>query len=475
MRARTRVRQGCFAAAASVVAWSLLAPGSGAQTAGGPPAGSVFAAVASASGILQHTDARMGLSATSEPVYGSVPDVSATYASGAGRARASTYYPGATVLGLGGLISTAGGPGGLPGYPFTAVAEDQHPDSAIPAPAPIGGAGQPASAESGTAVAHVDASGTRADAVASSFNAPGTATTGGHAAPVSVVHVGSVQAHSRQNFDAAGKLVSHADALVSDINIAGGLHIGSVVTSSTTTVGAGGTPTRNDQVTVTGAAFMGTPVSIGANGVSVVGSGQGKAALDLANATLGQSLSAAGVRVHVVGVSQPPAALNPRGCSKGEADGLQISAQVDAAGVPAAGNVYYTDILLGAACTTATFMAPADVASAAPVAAGDGGTAAPGASPPASPASPVAVPDTPGAAAAPAVSPTPGSATPGAAPLRGSAPAPRSSARRVLPGDLAAATLANRLRALYLAIGLIAVGLVLGAKGLVPSRLPGAR
>ena len=469
MRARARVRQGCFVAATTVVAWSLLVPGSGAETAPAPRAGSVFAAVASASGVLQHTDARMGLSATSEPVYGSVPDVSATFASGAGHARASTYYPGATVLGLGGLISTAGGPGGLPGYPFTAIADDQHPDSSIPAPAPLGGAGQPASAESGTAVAHVDATGTTADAVASAFTAPGTAGTGGHAATDSVVHVGSVQAHSRQRFDAAGKLVSHADALVSDITIAGGVHIGSVATTSTTTVGAGGTPVPSDMVTVTGATFMGNPVSIGANGVSVVGPGQGKAALDLANATLEQALSAAGVRIHVVGVSHPPAALNPRGCSKGEADGLEISAQVDASGVPAAGNVYYTDILLGAACTTAAYMGQAEDASAPPVATGDGGTSAPGG---AQTVAPVAAPDAP-IAVVPPSAPVPAAAA--GTPARTTAPKARRAAGRAVPVDLTSATVARRLRALYLAIGLIALGLVLGTKSLVPSRLPGIR
>ncbi|GAC1516971.1 MAG: hypothetical protein NVS1B12_00310 [Acidimicrobiales bacterium] len=469
MRARARVRQGCFAAATAVVAWSLLVPGSGAETATAPRAGSVFAAVASASGVLQHTDARMGLSATSEPVYGSVPDVSATFASGAGHARASTYYPGATVLGLGGLIGTAGGPGGLPGYPFTAIADDQHPDSSIPAPAPLGGAGQPASAESGTAVAHVDAAGTTADAVVSAFNAPGTTATGGHATPDSVVHVGSVQAHSRQRFDAAGKLVSHADALVSDITIAGGVHIGSVATTSTTTVGAGGTPAPSDMVTVTGATFMGNPVSIGADGVSVIGPGQGKAALDLANATLQQALSAAGVRIHVVGVSHPPAALNPRGCSKGEADGLEISAQVDASGVPAAGNVYYTDILLGAACTTAAYMSPAEEASPPPVATGDGGSSSPGAVPP---VAPVAAPDAP-IAAVPQSAPVPAAGA--GTPARITPPKSHRAAGRAVPVDLTSATVARRLRALYLAIGLIALGLVLGAKSLVPSRLPGVR
>ena len=469
MRARARARQGCFAAATAVVAWSLLVPGSGAETSAVPPAGSVFAAVASATGVLQHTDARMGLSATSEPVYGSVPDVSATFASGAGHARASTYYPGATVLGLGGLISTAGGPGGLPGYPFTAIADDQHPDSSIPAPAPLGGAGQPVSAESGTAVAHVDAAGTTADAIASAFSAPGTAGNGSHAAADSVVHVGSVQAHSSQRFDAAGKLVSHADALVSDITIAGGVHVGSIATSSTTTVGPGGTPTRDDVVTVTGATFMGNPVSIGANGVSVVGAGQGKAALDLANTTLEQALSTVGVRIHVVGVNHPPAALNPRGCSKGEADGLEISAQVDASGVPVAGNVYYTDILLGAACTTAAYLAPATEAASPPAATGDGGTSSPGAAPP---AAPIAAADSP-SAALPTAAPLP---VPSAGPpARSTPPRSRGGSRRVLPVDLTSATVAGRLRALYLAIGLIALGLVLGAKSLVPSRLPGAR
>ena len=469
MRARAGVRYGCFAGAGAIVVWSLLVPGSGAEAPAAVPAGAVFASVASATGVLQHTDARMGLSATSEPVYGSLPDVSSTFSSGSGYARSSTYYPGATVLGLGGLISTAGGPSGIPGYPFTAIADDQHPDGSIPSPAAIGGAGQPASAESATATAHVSAAGTTADAVISSFNAPGSAARAGSAPTDSVVHVGSVQTHSRQSFDASGKLVSHADSLVSDITIAGGLHIGSVSTTSTTSVGTDGKRHRDEQVTVTGGTFQGNAVSVGANGVTVAGSGQGKAALDLANATLAQALGAKGVRIHLVGVNHPPAALNPRGCTEGEADGLEISAQVDASGVPVAGNVYYTDILLGAACTAATYGTSSAGDLSAPATGGDTG-AGTVASTPDAPASP-----TP---AAPAVAlPAPALSSQGPAGSIPAAPKParagRSAPARGLSADLTSATVARRLRALYLAIGLVALGLVLGAKSLVPSRPPG--
>jgi len=423
--------------------------------------------------VLQHTDASTGLTPTSEPVYGSLPDAYSRFGSGASYARSSTYYPGATVLGLGGLISTAGGPGGLPGYPFTAVAPNNgQPDASIPAPTPIGGPGQPASAQSATGTAHADVDSATADAVISSFNAPGAGPSNGRAPATSVVHIGSAEAHTHEAFDQTGKLVSSATAHVSGIDIAGGLHFSSVTTTSSTTVDQAGKRQRADNVTVSGGTFNGTPVSVGSDGVTVAGSGQGKPALDVLNSALGQALKAAGVRVHVVGVDNPAAPLNPRGCSAGEADGLEISAQVDASGVPAAGNVYYTDILVGAACSSASF---AGISPAPDSSGGDTGSAAITPAPPDTPPAPV-----PSAGGGPALSSGANAVTGPIAAPRPSTSAPSTGTRRSrrisgLEAELATATAANRLRALYLALGLVALGLVIGARSFVPARLPGSR
>lgn len=471
-RTKRHTRSGCFAAAAAVAAWALLAPSSRAAAPVAPPAGANFATVAAATGVLQHTDASTGLTPTSEPVYGSLPDAYSRFGTGASYARSSTYYPGATVLGLGGLISTAGGPGGLPGYPFTAIAPSNgQPDASIPAPTPIGGPGQPASAQSATGIAHADADSASADAVISSFNAPGAGPSNGHPPATSVVHIGSAEAHTSEAFDPTGKLVSSARAHVSGIDIAGGLHFSSVTTTSSTTVDQAGKRQRADNVTVSGGTFNGTPVTVGSDGVSVAGSGQGKPALDVLNNALGQSLKAAGIRVHLVGVGNPSAPLNPRGCSAGEADGLEISAQVDASGIPVAGNLYYTDILLGAACSSATF---AGISPPPDTTGGDTG----GATITPAPLDTTPPPASPGDASS-ALSSGPNAPTsPVASPRRPTA-TPSTSTRRTrrtpgLEAELATATAAGRLRALYLAMGLVALGLVIGARSFIPARLPGS-
>ncbi len=483
-------RRACLAASAVVGTASLTAMGVGAaaQTPSGPPPGVVFAGVASATGVFQHTDGQMGLSATSEPVYGSFPDGLGVYTPDTVSARASTYYPGATVVGLPGLIATAGGPSGLPSYPFTTTADNQHPNTAISSPQALGGSGSQASAQASTAVAHAAPDLVSTDAFVSSFNSPGSAK--GAASPATVVHVGSSEAHTRQAFGPGGVLVSHAESKVSGIDVAGGLHIASVFATSTTTTAGGATKRHDDNVTVGGATFAGKPVAIDGNGVSVAGSGQGKPLLDQANAALQRALSAAGARVHVVGAQRPPSGLNPRLCTAGEADGVEISFQVNAVSAPGVGNVYFSDVLLGAACTTATVV-PATAGPAAPDSGGatavpTGPTTGPsgGSSPAGAPASggraatggsPATPTGTAGGSGG--ASPSPSSpSSPGLSLSGGQASAPIQAAtrHRGLANELATASTTDWIDGLYLALGLLVLGLGLAVRSLVPPRLPEA-
>src|SRR5207244_1873260 len=63
----------------------------------------VFAAIGAATGVHQEFNGNAGLAATIEPVQGSLPDGLVDFGSDVSRARAATYYPGATVGGAGEL------------------------------------------------------------------------------------------------------------------------------------------------------------------------------------------------------------------------------------------------------------------------------------------------------------------------------------------------------------------------------------
>ena len=63
----------------------------------------VFAGIGAATGVHQEFNGNAGLAATVEPVHGSLPDGLVDFGSDVSRARAATYYPGATVAGLGEL------------------------------------------------------------------------------------------------------------------------------------------------------------------------------------------------------------------------------------------------------------------------------------------------------------------------------------------------------------------------------------
>ena len=63
----------------------------------------VFAGIGAATGVHQEFNGNAGLAATVEPVHGSLPDGLVDFGSDVSRARAATYYPGATVAGAGEL------------------------------------------------------------------------------------------------------------------------------------------------------------------------------------------------------------------------------------------------------------------------------------------------------------------------------------------------------------------------------------
>jgi hypothetical protein len=254
------------------------------------------------------------------------------------------------------------------------------------------------------------------------------------------------------------------------------IHVDSILATSDYQANDHGTDKHVDHVTVHGVSAGGQPASIDQNGVTVGGTTQGGPILDAINSALQTALQASGSQVHLVGdTANPPQPIGGTGCGKAEADGLLVHLQADTSQVPA-GDLYFTDLTLGSACTSATTSAQlaSDLGG---VGAGGGGTDQ-------------------GTATGPTAT---GSVDQGAA-LSGSTALPGSLGSPATPGSLATsspgrrgghvtpragsgffgeiidqALVAHRLDAVYLAFTLAFAGLFLGSRLLIPARLPRGR
>jgi hypothetical protein len=492
IRVRRIAAGACFAAAALLTAAAFLGPAPRARadadlTIGRPTA---YVGIAAASGLFQNTDRNNGISATIEPFYASIPDGLSVFSSDTDTARASAYYPGATVAGLGALLCTAGAPCGLPSYPLIATADQSHPDAAVD---PLGGLQAPGAFSTGVvqAVVHagVDYVSTKAtisdlqlgqmtgSAVAATraFRAS-TGASPSSTSGTALLHIGSLESTTRQDFTHTATLVVHAESQLRGVDIAGLIHIDSIDASSMYTTDGKSVHSHVDHLSVLGASAAGVPVEIGSDGVTVAGSGSGGSALDALNSALQSALSSSGLGLHVIGVTHEPGALQPSRCSAGEADGVALHAQADLNSVPVEGDVYHTDILLGGACTDAT-------ASANRVAGSEennllsGGLSAenglPAAAGPAAPASASSSLSSPSATPAPSAT-APGFAlgsSPNAIPSAGLAsPGSRSAGLAGFEGDLRSHFVTHRVSLLYLAFTLAFLGVVLGSRPLFRRR-----
>ncbi|MHB8466650.1 MAG: hypothetical protein ACYDH6_07855 [Acidimicrobiales bacterium] len=475
----------CLGAAVLCVFLGLQPSGSPARadsaTVTPPPAQLLtsFAAIAHAAGVFQTVDRSTGLEVTYQTVYGRLPDGYAKYSPQSILGRASVYYPGAAVVGVGSLLCAAGAPVcTLPPYPLTAEASANTPDAAVNTPLPTGGAGAPVGLGAGNADAHADAAtGVRTNAVVNSYDTPqGTG---------SVVHVGAVRAHTSEAVTLDPKtqlpvLAAHAEASIGGVDILQGLiHIDNVFTTSTATDNGSGKRTRADDFQVSGVTANGMPATIGAHGVTVNGSSNGNRDAAAANQTLQGALSGLGFTVHTIGHSTN--ALLDKQCTAGEVDGIEIRG-VEKVTIPpnlpgsaenALGqfsDTYFMDVVIGGACTVA--FASAASASAPPPAGG--------------PAPPNASSFTPPSASTPVTPFAEGvtnPVTPVGAPeaLQTSGPATTPGRHTGLPKSIAARepTLgrdaSHSVRWLYIAFCLVFVGLLLGLLPFTPARLPSGR
>ncbi|HEX4540622.1 MAG TPA: hypothetical protein VH112_10295 [Acidimicrobiales bacterium] len=514
-RALRWVRRSCLGGAALFGMVALLGPTvAGADSASGGARPGVFSGVAAATAIHQETNGKAGIGPTSEPIYSSFPDGLSQFSDSTLLARGSTYWPGATVNGLGGLLCTAGAtPGcGFPPFPLSAQTSGSPPDAHTASSQNLGGGGAPASLAALGAAAHADPDGVSTDAVdggytlgtggggASSaqagqalaaaslgFRRQVAAITHGPQAAGSVqptatdgtvAQVGSSESHTKQSFAPKdpSTMVVHAETRLAGVDLLGGMiHVDSILATSDYQANDHGTDKHVDHVTVHGVTAGGQPASIDQNGVTVGGSTQGGPILDSINSALQSALQASGSQVHLVGdTTNPPQPIGGTGCGKAEADGLLLHLQADASQVPM-GDLFFTDLTLASACTAATTSAQlaSDLGGA-----GTGGTDVGGASGATQGA--LASPDQGAALSSTSALPgTPGSpATPGS--LATSSPGRRGA--HATPGGsgfigeiIDQALVTHRLDAVYLAFTLAFAGLFLGSRLLIPARLPRGR
>ena len=508
MRARRWGRRLCLGGAAALGASALLGPAlARADDLAGRPA--IYAALAGAAGIHQEANSRGNIGPTSEPVYGSIPDGLAVLSSGELKARASTFYPGGTVAGLGGfLASQACGAGfvpacmPVPAYPLSVQTTGSPPDAHADTGQSLGGGGAPVSLVALRADAHADPSNVSTDAADAGYDFAGATTSSVAAASVgfrrqaasilagpaaaaavhqtaadgSATHADSILASTRQGFRGASTVVTDSNAVLQGVRLLGDVvHIDSIVAASHSETDGRGADKHNDQVTLSGVTVAGQPATIDQNGITIGGSQSGSAPLDALNTTLHQALDAAGAQVRLIGVTaNPPHPVAP-GCGKTEAEGVLLHLQADVSPVPF-GDVYYADLVLGGACSTASAgadrlggtsadlgvggagaaLAPAGGAGTSPSGSGSLTGAAPGLESGALAASPS------GAGAAGAASLLPGTGT-------------GSFSGGDLESELRSKLVAHRIDLLYLAFCLAFVGLALGLRPTLPARFPRAR
>ena len=515
-RALRRVRRSCLGGAALFGMVALLGPTvAGADSTSGSARPDVFTGVAAATAIHQETNGKSGIGPTSEPFYGSFPDGLSQLSSSGTLARGSTYWPGATINGLGGLLCVAGfTPGcGLPPFPLSAQTKGSPSDARTPASQNLGGGGAPVSLAALSAAAHADPNLVSSDAVdggytlgtsgggASSaqagqalaaaslgFRRQVAAITGGPQAASSVkpqatdgavAQVASSESHTKQSFAAndPSTLVVHADTRLAGVDLLGGMiHLDSILTTSDYQANDHGTDKHVDHVTVHGVTAGGQPATIDQNGVTVGTRTQGGPILDAINSALQTALQASGSRVHLVGdTSNPPQPIGGTGCGKGEADGLLLHLQADASQVPQ-GDVYFTNAILGSACTAATTSAQlsSDLGG---VGAGAGGTDLGGSGAvlgsPTSPDQSASLSSSTGLPGTVGTPGAPGSLATSSSGRRGTH-SPRGGSG-FLGEIIDQALVAHRLDAVYLAFTLAFAGLFLGSRLLIPARLPRGR
>jgi hypothetical protein len=135
-----------------------------------------------------------------------------------------------------------------------------------------------------------------------------------------VVSVGSSRASSTVR-SVGGRLLVHASSFVSDVTVAGLVHIGSVSAVDDVVLQRGKQPVDHPHILVSGVTVAGQPATIDENGVHVAG---------LKGPSVTQRLASHGVRIRTIGVHRTDTRL----AGRSDATGLAIDAAIPVSGVP---------------------------------------------------------------------------------------------------------------------------------------------
>ena len=184
-----------------------------------------------------------------------VPDATTEWTStGDARARASSVFPGQTVVGLPDLLATFGVPGAdqlLPPFPATAFAGPTNPD--------VTSADGSSRARVGEGSEFIEAVGRAAVPGATDALAP-------------FVNIEGAEARTRQEFEEGGVLVSRSESRVGAVKILGGLvSFDGVRAVAEARASESGEPEATTETHVSNASIAGTSVRIGDEGIEVGG------------------------------------------------------------------------------------------------------------------------------------------------------------------------------------------------------------
>ncbi|MES4792854.1 MAG: hypothetical protein C4321_07550, partial [Chloroflexota bacterium] len=344
----------------ALLALAAMAPAFAAEKPLDPEAGRppVWGGEADAIGVVFFADRRAGLTPvkdgfTSEPqsVHGELPEGRSRFdSSGITRARASVFYPGATVAGGAGLVCGELG-GAFPepfatifriceqnkDYPLSVQADADTPDAATPGSVGFGRTGDPLSANAGSARAHAGRDYVATDAVlhdltvlgpkglpaavkafgtaASAVLGRGLATAASDPAAAAAVHVDKVVSRTSQRF--AGKVLTVvAEARLEGVSLAGGaVTIDSVLARTVSRTQGDGPPVTEAVTTYQGVRVAGQPAEIGSRGV-VVGPA-GSPVASVLNEALAKLLGSTGMSIRALGAAQRTEGIQTSGDAQG--------------------------------------------------------------------------------------------------------------------------------------------------------------
>ena len=475
MRVVRGLRRSCFAGAAVLAASALVAPVADSQEAPADdarPGTWSSRAAATAIGLMLNTEPPQ---VTPEIVNASMPDSDTQFDASIAKARASTLYPG-LLAAQGANLTCQFQCAPVPPYPLSAYAENpQQPDAHIETgqEVPVGEGG---GVQAGTAVAHAGEDGVSAKATNGRFDLSGGPSTAAAAlgfrrtmtllakGPIaaaavkpqaddaSLIHVDAAVSETNHVFK-DGALVVTATATLKGVHLLGGQIVIESIAGRATSTSDGQTAKVERSLKIGAVTVGGQPAHLDEKGLALGPSGsQGGDGFDALNTALADALGAAGIDVHALTGAQEVqgasgtasiegvlvSATNPGVLGNGAATAILLGkAGVVAAAAPfdTFGSDELVDDLTGGAGALTDLGPTGDAGfGASDLDSGVGGTP---------PARPAATPDRTDAA-------------------------PDEATRRVRPASFVDPA-AGRLESLYLALALVAVGIALGWRRVLPS------